>query len=72
MKVSVRQSNFRNAQQELQRVVQQLKDIELLYLKPMKLHEEINALGKADGYIGKAISRLTKRIELSTFLNKKK
>jgi hypothetical protein len=46
-----------------------MEDINLLFLKPMRLEEEQNAFRKAAEYLSKAYARLNKRIEISKELN---
>jgi hypothetical protein len=66
----VRESNFEEASLELGKVLRHIEDIKLLYLKPMRLQEEQNAIKKASDYLSKAYNRLNKRIEISREMNK--
>jgi hypothetical protein len=68
-KTKVREANFSTAYAEVGLVLKHMDDINLLYLKPMRLQEEQNAFRKAADYLGKAYARLNKRIEISRKLN---
>lgn len=70
MKKEVRELNFANAQVEVSKVIEYLEEVKSLYLKPLKLEEETNALNRSINNLDKIIKRLTKRIEISKKLKK--